>query len=177
MARVTTGTTIDVGEGYTTLTRMVAEHRSTTHSPQQRLHFFLSPSVNTALVMRSRWKRWIKVVLVCRASELLLSRKPRRSYPLQTHCFSLKQDLKLVAKIFRITKHDVDHVVRGHIARTELKCNPKRTLGRQTQGVETDASTCESSVASFGCEHGRTSFKGVEVHDVSLPGGSARARS
>ena len=40
-----------------------------------------------------------------------------------------------------------------------------------------DAGTCESSVASFGCEHGRTSFQGVEVHDVSLPGGSARARS
>ena len=36
---------------------------------------------------------------------------------------------------------------------------------------------CESSVASFGCEHGLTSFPGVEVHDVSLSGGSARARS
>ena len=40
-----------------------------------------------------------------------------------------------------------------------------------------EASICESSVASFGCDHGRTSFQGVEVHDVSLPGGSARARS
>ena len=32
-------------------------------------------------------------------------------------------------------------------------------------------------VASFRREHGRTSFQGAEVHDVSLPGGSARARS
>ena len=31
---------------------------------QQRQHFY--PLVNTALVMRSRWKRWIKVVLITR---------------------------------------------------------------------------------------------------------------
>ena len=72
--------TLDVGDEQTSLTGMVAEHRSATHSPQQRLHFLLRPSVNTALVMRSRWKRWIKVVSVCHTPELLQTRKPRRSY-------------------------------------------------------------------------------------------------
>ena len=74
--QVTTGTTLDVGDEDTSLTRMVAEHRSTTQSPQKRLHFFPRPSV-----MRSRWKRWIKVVLVCHTPELQHAQKPRRSYP------------------------------------------------------------------------------------------------
>ena len=62
--------TLDVGDEHTSLTRMVT---TTT--------FFPRPLVNTALVMRSRWKRWIKVVLVCHTLEVLHARKPRRSYP------------------------------------------------------------------------------------------------
>ena len=61
--------TLDVGE-HTSLTRMVT---TTT--------FFPRPLVNTALVMQSRWKRWIKVVLVCHTLEVLHARKPRRSCP------------------------------------------------------------------------------------------------
>ena len=62
--------TLDVGDEHTSLTRMVT---TTT--------FFPRPLVNTALVMRSRWKRWIEVVLVCHTLEVLHARKPRRSCP------------------------------------------------------------------------------------------------
>ena len=81
--------TLDVGDEYTSLTRMVAAHRSTTHSPQQRLHLFLRPSVNTD---------GCKAVLVgythlsCyRRGAETTTQLPIHVLPRQTCCFSLKQ--------------------------------------------------------------------------------------
>ena len=103
---------------------------------------------------------------------------PIHELPLQTRCFSLKHVLKHVTKITRITKHDVEQMVRGHIARREIGSSRSATPSALSDGrLNVWNWRQHLREASFGCEHGRTSFQGVEVHDVSLPGGSPRARS
>ena len=127
------------------------------NSLQQRLHLFIRPSVNTALVMRSSWKRGIKEVLVCLTPELIQPRKPRRSssstrvLPLRTLCFSLIQFLKLVTKSFRML--DMSCVHTAHVERDwiQLKFYLKRTLHRVFSRAFIHAPyTCHSRFKAIG---------------------------